>query len=208
MPDQDLVPFGPQLLQDQDLMISDLLARETKEWNAALVNRLLPELSEHIISIRPSILGSRDTYIWTQQNSEIDLVPSLIAKDKDVPMEVCSECSLYGSQSPTMSRVIASQKKWEQAQPTPSQTPVISPDPPTVFEAPSDTIYCNTDVAWNPTTRDAGLALIFTNGASSELARGSHFQNYAASLCLAEALAIRDALFHASSLNFTNIWLR
>lgn len=71
MPDQDLVPFGPQLLQDQDLMISDLLARETKEWNAALVNRLLPELSEHIISIRPSILGSRDTYIWTQQNSGI-----------------------------------------------------------------------------------------------------------------------------------------
>ena len=70
-PDQDLVPFGPQLLQDQDLMISDLLARETKEWNAALVNRLLPELSEHILSIRPSILGSRDTYIWTQQNSGI-----------------------------------------------------------------------------------------------------------------------------------------
>lgn len=58
-------------LQDQDLLVSDLLSRETKEWNQALIEKLLPELKEHILSIRPSITGTSDSYIWTQQKSGI-----------------------------------------------------------------------------------------------------------------------------------------
>lgn len=67
----ELIPHGPVLLQDQDLLVSDLLSRETKEWNQALIEKLLPELKEHILSIRPSITGTSDSYIWTQQKSGI-----------------------------------------------------------------------------------------------------------------------------------------
>ena len=67
----DLKPSGPILPQHQDLLVSDLLSRETKEWNRALIDDLLPELSEHITSIRPSLLGAADAFIWTQSNSGI-----------------------------------------------------------------------------------------------------------------------------------------
>ena len=68
-PDANLKPFGPLTLQDRDLMVSDLLTRETREWNIAKVENLLPELKSHILSLRPSILGSRDSFIWPLQRS-------------------------------------------------------------------------------------------------------------------------------------------
>lgn len=50
-------------------MVADLLSRETKEWNKALVDKLLPKVSSHILSIHPSLKGDPDS-IWTQQESE------------------------------------------------------------------------------------------------------------------------------------------
>ena len=50
-------------------MVSDLLTRETREWNVAKVENLLPELKSHILSLRPSILGSRDSFIWPLQKT-------------------------------------------------------------------------------------------------------------------------------------------
>ena len=62
-------PFGPSTLQDQDLLVADLLSRETREWNVAKINRTLPELAERILRIRPSRLGTHDTYIWNLKSS-------------------------------------------------------------------------------------------------------------------------------------------
>lgn len=55
---------GPVLQQDIDLMVSDVLTRETREWNRARIDNLMPELTSHIMSLRPSILDAHDAYIW------------------------------------------------------------------------------------------------------------------------------------------------
>lgn len=52
-------------------MVADLLSRETKEWNKGLVERLLPDLADHVFSIRPSLEDIPDSYIWTQNKSGI-----------------------------------------------------------------------------------------------------------------------------------------
>lgn len=62
--EENLKPFGPISLQDKDLMVSDLLTRETREWNIAKVENLLPELKDHILGLRPSLLGSHGSFIW------------------------------------------------------------------------------------------------------------------------------------------------
>lgn len=68
-PPSNLKPCGPVFLPDMDLMVADILCRETKEWNIARVNHLLRELASHILEIKPSIMGVQDTYIWPLQNS-------------------------------------------------------------------------------------------------------------------------------------------
>lgn len=68
-PKTNLKPYGPVFLLDKDLMVSDILTRETKEWNLERINNLLPELATHILSLRPSLLGTHDAYIWPLQQS-------------------------------------------------------------------------------------------------------------------------------------------
>lgn len=41
-PEQNLKPIGHVLQMDQDLMVSGILSRETKEWNMARINSLMP----------------------------------------------------------------------------------------------------------------------------------------------------------------------
>ncbi|WZZ81888.1 hypothetical protein YC2023_102460 [Brassica napus] len=76
-PKLDIRPHGPPLQQDQDLMVVDLLLRETKEWNKALVDKLLLEVASHILSLRPNIKGTKYFYIWTQQESSLQLSISM-----------------------------------------------------------------------------------------------------------------------------------
>ena len=68
-PETKLKPIGPVFLLDRDLMVSDLLTRETREWNTDLVEKLMPELKEHVLKLRPSVLGKHDAYIWPLQQS-------------------------------------------------------------------------------------------------------------------------------------------
>lgn len=63
-PDTKLKPIGPVFFQDKDLMVADILTRESKEWNKARIDNLFPELASHILSLRPSILGAKDTFTW------------------------------------------------------------------------------------------------------------------------------------------------
>lgn len=68
-PETGLKPYGPILLQDRDLMVSDILSRETKEWNRLRIEKLMPELTTHILAIRPSLLGAHDAYVWPLNKS-------------------------------------------------------------------------------------------------------------------------------------------
>lgn len=53
-PESNLKPFGHVALQDKNLMVADILTRETKECNRDCIKILLPELANHILNIRPS----------------------------------------------------------------------------------------------------------------------------------------------------------
>lgn len=68
-PETNLKPYGPILLQDTDLMVSDFLSRETKEWNRVKIENLMPELTNHILALRPSVLGAHDAYVWPLNKS-------------------------------------------------------------------------------------------------------------------------------------------
>lgn len=63
-PSSNLKPIGPVLLQEKDLMVYDILTRETKEWNKDRILALVPELYDQILDIRPSTMGAQDSYIW------------------------------------------------------------------------------------------------------------------------------------------------
>lgn len=75
-PKKNLKPFGPVFEQDKDLMVVDILTRETKEWNVERINRLLPELASLIFSIKPSVLENRESFIWPLQKSGVYSVKS------------------------------------------------------------------------------------------------------------------------------------
>ena len=67
---------------------------------------------------------------------------------------------------------------------------------------------CHTDAAWNKDHKVAGLAWICSSPDSIEMSRGSSLQGAVSSPIVAEALAIRAALLHASALSYKRIWLR
>lgn len=60
-PESNLKPYGPAQLEDQDFLVADLLRRETNEWNKSILDRFLPELTDHILSINSSVLNLQDT---------------------------------------------------------------------------------------------------------------------------------------------------
>lgn len=57
-------PTGPAMEIDQDLMVAGLLCRGTNEWNATKVMNLFPSIANEILSIRPSVMGAMDRYVW------------------------------------------------------------------------------------------------------------------------------------------------
>ncbi|CAN6832263.1 unnamed protein product [Brassica oleracea] len=105
-------------------------------------------------------------------------------------------------------RALGALKEWESAQPikqnpNPKNLPITRDAVGYLLE-----IICNTDASWKGGTRSAGLAWIFTDFASEELHRGSSAQNFVSSPCMAEALAIREALLQAASLNYRHICIK
>lgn len=69
-------------------------------------------------------------------------------------------------------------------------------------------IRYNTCAAWRSDSSTASISWIFASPSSSELNQGSMIQLHVSSPLLAEALALREALLQATSLNITDIWIR
>ncbi|KAF3521414.1 hypothetical protein F2Q69_00046585 [Brassica cretica] len=298
-------------------MVSDLLTRETRKWNIAKVENLLPELKGHILGLRPSILGARDSFIWPLQKSGVYIVKtgynaihatknqgsdtfgtresnlwnkliwstSLSPKLKlflwkvgnnalptgakptnsrnalkyhevwefgpwEHSLDTSTQSSFfeklqfskhqpplppYGftgnafpwicwtlwtsqnqlmfenrSQSATeaFSKALGSLKEWEAAQPTTQESKQNYSPRCHASTENSMEIFCNTDASWKGGIQSAGLAWIFTDPASKELHRGSAAQDFVSSPCMAEALAIREALLQAASLNYRHICVK
>ena len=330
-------PFEPSTLQDQDLLVADLLSRETREWNVAKINRTLPELAERILQIRPSRLGTHDTYIWnlkssgeyttktwymalTQNIAEVsspattnsidwrklvwsnrtaskiklflwkslhEALPTGFNLQKRRMREntACGRCgaiettdhllfqcrfardlwslgpwetpfdssscdslsanllaSLHWRNLPSIGisinifpwicwiiwvernrlllekristpeealiKAIKAAREWEAAQLAPQKALKLNLRSTPEKELPPNTITCNTDAAWIASSTKAGFGWIFFDSSDMEIHRGSSNQLHVSSACMAEALAVREALLHASSLGFTKIWLR
>lgn len=98
-------------------------------------------------------------------------------------------------------KTIASLKEWDGAQVlNPLTSIIISPETSPRLN-PTESIICSTDAAWDSDTKTAGLAWIFTDQASTVVARGCSFQEHVSSPLMAEALSIRSALQHVASIH-------
>ncbi|KAL0900977.1 hypothetical protein Bca101_084938 [Brassica carinata] len=62
-------PYGPAPEAYQDLVVADLLARDSKEWNIPLIEKVLPDLVDTIRALKPSQTGSRDGVAWLGSRS-------------------------------------------------------------------------------------------------------------------------------------------
>lgn len=64
-------PYGQPPEKYQDLVVADLLTRETKEWNIPLIEKVFPLLVDEITVLKPGITGGSDGYAWFGARSGI-----------------------------------------------------------------------------------------------------------------------------------------
>lgn len=108
-----------------------------------------------------------------------------------------------------VTKAVASAKEWAWAQ-SDSKPPNDQNKAPTRSLSPKipiETVLCNTDAAWNPSTKETGLGWIFI-APNAPPQQGFQFQPDVKSPLLAEGLAIRSALSHAIHLSYTRVWIR
>ena len=117
--------------------------------------------------------------------------------------------SRHISQLEVAIKALGGAKEWSAAQldSDASNNNTKVPTLPLLPSMPEETTTCNTNAAWNPISREAGLGWILSNQDTSTLQR-SQFQTHVQSAITAEALAIWAALSHAIHLGVTKIWLR
>lgn len=58
-----VILFGPLKEDESDLYVSDLINRETCDWNKEMINKTLQDFSDDILALKPSKTGARDSYI-------------------------------------------------------------------------------------------------------------------------------------------------
>ncbi|KAG2247519.1 hypothetical protein Bca52824_087147 [Brassica carinata] len=106
-------------------------------------------------------------------------------------------------------KAIQALKEWEIPQPPslkiPKSLTTGQQHDPMVLD-PSE-IFCNTDASWSHTSKEVGLAWIFTNGSATEIFRGSIKQSAVSSPCMGEAQR-REALLQAATNHYSIICIR
>ena len=66
-----MTPYGPVLEKHQDLVVSDFLTREIKQWNIAALKEVFPLLVDTITLLKPSMTGRSDGVAWLGSRSGI-----------------------------------------------------------------------------------------------------------------------------------------
>ncbi|KAL9816039.1 putative ribonuclease H domain, reverse transcriptase zinc-binding domain-containing protein [Arabidopsis thaliana] len=107
------------------------------------------------------------------------------------------------SPSETLARAISLAREWLLAQNT-TQIRPLQQTPGKIISISNNTTICQTDAVWNKEHKLVGLGWIF-NPTITETSRiGSNSRRNVRSPLLAEALAIHEALCHASTLGIQN----
>ena len=113
------------------------------------------------------------------------------------------------SQRETTTKALKTAREWAQAQEgltKQHQQPITKLIPHRRQELDiSDLTVCFTDAAWDKASNKAGLAWTFNQQATSMTHEGSKVSDHVSSALMAEALAIREALQSAISLDITRI---
>ena len=63
------IPFGSPTEASRDLFVSDLLTRDSGEWNRSMVESILPQLAQAIFLITPNLFMAEDTYCWLKRKT-------------------------------------------------------------------------------------------------------------------------------------------
>lgn len=56
--------IGPVTIDEKDLMVSDIMTRETGLWNKEALLKHLPNLVEEVLLLHPSTTRAEDGYAW------------------------------------------------------------------------------------------------------------------------------------------------
>ncbi|CAN7106163.1 unnamed protein product [Brassica rapa subsp. narinosa] len=64
-------PYGLVQEKNMDLIVADLLTRESRTWNISRIQSILPHHLHDIQKIRPRILEIEDSYVWLDAKSGV-----------------------------------------------------------------------------------------------------------------------------------------
>lgn len=67
--DTPLTPYGPPPEKYQDMIVADLLTRETREWNSKAVKNVFSLMVDAITLLKPSMTGGVDGVAWLGSRS-------------------------------------------------------------------------------------------------------------------------------------------
>ncbi|KAF3523480.1 hypothetical protein F2Q69_00049139 [Brassica cretica] len=194
-----MAALGPVSIDEKDLMVSDVMTRETGMWNKEALLKHLPELMEDILHLQPSITGAEDGYAWL-------LTPSGDYTSKSGYLAL----QLENAAPPQRTQNIPDDFNWFKSLWNTETLPKIQLFLWKVLQnaIPSELQSSRQRINLPPLGVTINLfPWIFTDSAKKELHRGSTFINHISSPLLAESLAITALLLHASTLGFTNIWI-
>ncbi|CAL9240671.1 unnamed protein product [Arabidopsis halleri] len=146
---------------------------------------------QNLVCLPPSGLGEGPLHTWILWKIWLARNQQIFNKCHDSPQE-------------TLSQAIKLAREWQEAQrDTGIQTPNRAPP---IHQLPgSDVILCQSDAAWDESSKQAGLGWIFSNR-SLDLSRSdSKAADHIRSPLLAEGLALLEALIQAHNLGFTKL---
>ncbi|KAG5402164.1 hypothetical protein IGI04_016771, partial [Brassica rapa subsp. trilocularis] len=218
---------GPPKEIDRDLVVADLLVRDSVQWNRQKIESILPSVAHLIYQIFPSSLKAEDRFCWQRTKSGIYSVRSAPALVCLPPTGITTDLFSWlcwnlwtarnrlifenrvTSHAAVVTNALVNAREWNQAQKIPSP-PGPTPTSAPLYHAPlpPDTSLCNSDASWSRQSLQAGLGWILVNETLPHALFGSSCCNYVTSPFLAEALAIRECLRAARTAQVTKVWMR
>lgn len=89
-PSVKLLPFGPPTEASRDMVVADLLTRETGEWIKPLVESIFPDLAHLIFLIKPSVQHREDAFVWFKTKTGVYSVKSGYYALREEPWSITS----------------------------------------------------------------------------------------------------------------------
>ena len=106
------------------------------------------------------------------------------------------------------SKAVRLAREWQIAQPLKPEHRALQPISRRSATNNVDMVICHSDASWSSHTKAAGCGWWFSDTAGTKLGQGSSTEQHVSSPLMAEAIAVREALLHAKTLQFTKICLK